>query len=98
MWSTISLIFIQILSFFLLFFSHCCFCIPEKTMPQSGSPATELSSSDETVSFPQKDRNVDGENMATYPYERLRVVSANPVTGIDLTKREVLSELTQQSC
>ncbi|RZC00041.1 villin-1-like [Glycine soja] len=61
----------------------------EKTMPQSGSPATELSSSDETVSFPQKDRNVDGENMATYPYERLRVVSANPVTGIDLTKREV---------
>ncbi|KAH1197073.1 Villin-1 [Glycine max] len=60
-----------------------------KTMPQSGSPATELSSSDETASFPQKDRNVDGENTAIYPYERLRVVSANPVTGIDLTKREV---------
>ncbi|XP_020224778.1 villin-1 isoform X2 [Cajanus cajan] len=61
----------------------------EKTMPQSCSPATELSSSAETASFTQKDRNVNGENSAIYPYERLRVVSANPVTGIDLTKREV---------
>ncbi|RDY13488.1 Villin-1, partial [Mucuna pruriens] len=61
----------------------------EKTMPQSGSPATERNSSNETTSFTQKDRNMDGENLVTYPYERLRVVSANPVTGIDLTKREV---------
>ncbi|KOM52502.1 hypothetical protein LR48_Vigan09g116100 [Vigna angularis] len=61
----------------------------EKPTPQTESPATELSSSNESASFTQKDRNLDGENLPTYPYERLRVVSANPVTGIDLTKREV---------
>ncbi|WVY94222.1 hypothetical protein V8G54_033310 [Vigna mungo] len=61
----------------------------EKPTPQPDSPATELSSSNESASFTQKDRNLDGENLPTYPYERLRVVSANPVTGIDLTKREV---------
>ncbi|KAK7387220.1 hypothetical protein VNO78_27824 [Psophocarpus tetragonolobus] len=61
----------------------------EKTMSLSGSPATELSSSNETASLSQKNRNVDAENTVIYPYERLRVVSANPVTGIDLTKREV---------
>ncbi|TKY47120.1 Villin-1 protein [Spatholobus suberectus] len=61
----------------------------EKTTPQSDSPATELSSSNETASFTQKDRNMDGENSVIYPYERLRMVSANPVTGIDLTRREV---------
>lgn len=62
-------------------------------MSLSGSSTTELSSSIETVSFTQKDRNVDGE----YPYDRLRVVSANPVTGIDLTKREVLPQLKKCS-
>ncbi|KAJ1384205.1 Villin/Gelsolin [Sesbania bispinosa] len=61
----------------------------EQTIPLSDSPATELRSSNETASFTQKDRNVDGENLVTYPYERLRVVSANPVTGIDLTRREI---------
>lgn len=66
-------------------------------MPLSGSPATELSSSNENTSFTQKDRNVDGENLLIYPYERLRVVSANPVTGIDLTKREVLPQLNKSS-
>ncbi|KAK7301767.1 hypothetical protein RJT34_12642 [Clitoria ternatea] len=61
----------------------------EQTIPESDSPATELSSSNEPANFTQKDRNADGENLVVYPYERLRVVSANPVTGIDLTKREV---------
>ncbi|TKY47144.1 Villin-1 protein [Spatholobus suberectus] len=68
-----------------------CDCL-EKTMTQSGSPATELSSSNETASFTHKDRNVDGGNAIIYPYERLRVVSANPVTGIDLTKREIIDD------
>jgi len=67
-------------------------------MPQLESPATELSSSNESASFTQKDRNVDGENLPIHPYERLRVVSANPVTGIDLTRREVLSKLINQFC
>ncbi|KAK8468599.1 hypothetical protein PHAVU_006G064200 [Phaseolus vulgaris] len=61
----------------------------EKPMPQLESPATELSSSNESASFTQKDRNVDGENLPIHPYERLRVVSANPVTSIDLTRREI---------
>ncbi|XP_057428977.1 villin-1 [Lotus japonicus] len=60
----------------------------EQTLPQADSPATELSSSNERESFTQKDRNVDGENLLVYPYEHLRVVSANPVTGIDITRRE----------
>jgi len=67
----------------------------EKPIPHPESPATELSSSNECTSFTQKDRNMDGENLPVYPYERLRVVSANPVTGIDLTKREVASKLIQ---
>lgn len=62
----------------------------EKTTPLSDSPASELSSSNETASFTEKDKNVDGENSLIYPYEQLRVVSPNPVTGINLTKREVL--------
>ncbi|KAL4343038.1 hypothetical protein HN51_061362 [Arachis hypogaea] len=60
----------------------------EQTMPVSGSPGSELWSSNETTSIIQKDRNIDGENLMVHPYERLRVVSGNPVTGIDLTKRE----------
>lgn len=77
---------------FLLFFFNT-FFFPEQTLPQADSPATELSSSNERESFTQKDRNVDGENLLVYPYEHLRVVSANPVTGIDITRREVLPEL-----
>ncbi|MED6197722.1 actin filament capping, partial [Stylosanthes scabra] len=60
----------------------------EQTMPVSDSPSAELRSSNETTSIIQKDRNIDGENLTVHPYERLRVVSGNPVTGIDLTKRE----------
>lgn len=59
----------------------------EQAVPLSGSSTTEVSSSNETASLTDKDRYVDGE----YPYDRLRVVSANPVTGINLTKREVLN-------
>ncbi|PNY10731.1 villin-1-like protein [Trifolium pratense] len=60
----------------------------EQTIQLSDSPATELSSSNETASFTDKDKNVDDDTLAKHPYERLRVVSPNPVTGIDLTKRE----------
>ena len=79
----------------LVIFYHFVFLFLEKPTPQAESPATELSSSNDSASFTQKDRNLDGENLPTHPYERLRVVSANPVTGIDLTKREVLSKLIQ---
>ncbi|XP_058759875.1 villin-1-like [Vicia villosa] len=60
----------------------------QTTTPLSDSPSTELSSSNETASFNEKDRNIDRESLSIHPYERLRVVSPNPVTGIDLTKRE----------
>ncbi|KAK7289772.1 hypothetical protein RIF29_03698 [Crotalaria pallida] len=60
----------------------------EQTTPLSSSPTTELRSSNETASFTEKDSSVDGKKLLIYPYERLRVVSGNPVTGIDLTRRE----------
>lgn len=62
----------------------------EQTNPLSDSSATELSSSNETASLTEKEKNVDDESLSIYPYEQLRVVSPNPVTGINLTKREVL--------
>jgi len=62
----------------------------EQTIPLSDSSATELSSSNETASLTAKDKNVDDESLSIYPYEQLRVVSPNPVTGINLTKREVI--------
>ena len=86
-----------LLMFFLLFFLTIIF-FPEQTIPVSGSQAAELRSSNETGSAIQKDRNVDGENLMIYPYERLRVVSGNPVTGIDLTRREVFPELKKSRC
>jgi len=62
----------------------------EQTIPPSDSSATKLSSSNETASLTEKDKNVDDESLSVYPYEQLRVVSPNPVTGINLTKREVI--------
>lgn len=32
----------------------------------------------------------DDEGLPTYPYEQLTILSMNPVTEIDVTKREVL--------
>jgi hypothetical protein len=69
----------------------------EQTIPLSDSPAKELSSSNETASFTEKDKNVNDDSLSIHPYECLRVVSPNPVTGIDLTKREVLFELKKSS-
>lgn len=31
----------------------------------------------------------DEEDLSIYPYERLKITSTDPVTGIDVTKREV---------
>lgn len=38
----------------------------------------------------QVHQSQDGLNVVSYPYERLKVVSSDPVTGIDVTRREVL--------
>ncbi|KAG5515121.1 hypothetical protein RHGRI_036230 [Rhododendron griersonianum] len=37
---------------------------------------------------PQVHESQDGPNLNIYPYERLKVVSSDPVTGIDVTRRE----------
>ncbi|XAR60727.1 hypothetical protein NMG60_11034210 [Bertholletia excelsa] len=36
----------------------------------------------------QADQSANVENLLIYPYERIKVVSNDPVTGIDITKRE----------
>lgn len=38
----------------------------------------------------------DEEGLPTYPYERLKVTSSDPVTGIDVTKREVSDYFCQR--
>ncbi|XP_058198853.1 villin-1 [Rhododendron vialii] len=37
---------------------------------------------------PQVHESQDGPNLNIYPYDRLKVVSSDPVTGIDVTRRE----------
>ena len=32
----------------------------------------------------------NGINLLIYPYERLKIISSDPIPGIDVTKREVL--------
>lgn len=36
----------------------------------------------------------DDEDLSTHPYERLTILSTNPVTEIDVTKREVCVSVT----
>ncbi|GFZ01612.1 villin-like 1 [Actinidia rufa] len=38
--------------------------------------------------IPQFNQSGDGVNLLIYPYDRLKVVSSDPLTGIDVTKRE----------
>ncbi|XP_042492503.1 villin-1 isoform X2 [Macadamia integrifolia] len=52
------------------------------------SVQVEEPSSMEKVSSTKVNGTEVGEGLETFPYERLKVMSNNPVTGIDLTKRE----------
>ncbi|KAI9073613.1 hypothetical protein K1719_044425 [Acacia pycnantha] len=54
-----------------------------------GSPAVESNASPGTAESLQRNGNKDIENLPVYPYDRLRVVSSNPVAGINVTVREV---------
>ncbi|CAK7331256.1 unnamed protein product [Dovyalis caffra] len=56
----------------------------------AGSPKAELDSPSQTPDLVQVDRNNAREDSLIYPYERLKVNSSDPVTGINVTKREVL--------
>lgn len=38
----------------------------------------------------KKEVSEDGENLPVYPYERLMITAMEPVTDIDVTRREVM--------
>ncbi|XP_054792642.1 villin-1 isoform X2 [Prosopis cineraria] len=53
-----------------------------------GSPAMEPNASSGTIESFQRNGNNNRENLPTHPYDRLRVISSNPVVGINVTIRE----------
>lgn len=55
----------------------------------AGSPKAEAESPSQAAVLAQVDGNDASENSVIYPYERLKVNSSDPVTDIDVTKREV---------
>ncbi|KAH8499053.1 hypothetical protein H0E87_017821 [Populus deltoides] len=54
----------------------------------AGSPKAEAESPSQAAVLAQVDGNDASENSVIYPYERLKVNSSDPVTDIDVTKRE----------
>ncbi|GAV89081.1 Gelsolin domain-containing protein/VHP domain-containing protein, partial [Cephalotus follicularis] len=54
----------------------------------SGSPSTQQSAPSESANVIQRNGSEAGVNSLIYPYERLTVLSTDPVKGIDVTKRE----------
>ncbi|KAI4306619.1 hypothetical protein L6164_029880 [Bauhinia variegata] len=62
---------------------------PGESVSSTGSPVIEPRSSSETTGLAQSDKNGDNGNLLVYPYELLKVISRDPVTSIDVTKREV---------
>ncbi|PNT19567.2 hypothetical protein POPTR_009G045000v4 [Populus trichocarpa] len=54
----------------------------------AGSPKAEAESPSQAAVLSQVDGNDASENSVIYPYERLKVNSSDPVTDIDVTKRE----------
>ena len=56
----------------------------------SGSPKAEAESPSQAAVLDQVNGNDASENSVIYPYERLKVNSSDPVTDIDVTKREVV--------
>ncbi|GMY10606.1 villin-1 isoform X2 [Fagus crenata] len=60
----------------------------DESSVSAGSPAVEPRSLSQSVGFIQADGCGDCVNLLIYPYERLCVISSDPVAGIDVTKRE----------
>lgn len=63
--------------------------VADESSVSAGSPAVEPRSLSQSVGFIQADGCGDCVNLLIYPYERLCVISSDPVAGIDVTKREV---------
>lgn len=62
----------------------------DESSVSAGSPAAEPRSLSQSAGFIQADGSGDCVNLLIYPYERLSVISSDPVAGIDVTKREVI--------
>ncbi|KAK4606121.1 hypothetical protein RGQ29_000401 [Quercus rubra] len=60
----------------------------DESLVSAGSPAAEPRSLSQSAGFIQADGSGDCVNLLIYPYERLSVISSDPVAGIDVTKRE----------
>ena len=66
------------------------FLITDGSLISTGIAAKGPSAPSRNAVIPQFNQSGDGVNLLIYPYDRLKVVSSDPVTGIDVTKREVL--------
>ncbi|XP_059429312.1 villin-4-like [Corylus avellana] len=71
-------------NFFELSLSLCA----DESLVSAASPAAEPRSPSQGVGLIQADGSGDCMNLLSYPYERLKVISSDPVAGIDVTKRE----------
>jgi hypothetical protein len=63
-----------------------------KKMSPEGKPKEEVSNKVESLTIKEEAKEEGGEDeegMVVYPYDRLKTNSADPVTDIDITKREV---------
>ncbi|KAB5552656.1 hypothetical protein DKX38_009967 [Salix brachista] len=62
-----------------------------KSTPESNSKENSMSSRIESLTIQEdvkEDEAEDEEGLPVYPYERLKVISSDPATEIDVTKRE----------
>lgn len=75
------------------------FCLADESLKSRESPRIdEKSSPSKNGGFIQADGSEDAINLLIYPYERLKVVSTNPIAGIDVAKREVLLLYSSSEC
>jgi gelsolin len=63
-----------------------------KQKPDTNDKENSMSSRIESLTIQEDVKEgeaEDDEGLPTYPYERLKIMSSDPVTEIDVTKREV---------
>lgn len=62
---------------------------PEATTPESDKNLMSSRIESLTIQEDVKEGEANDEGLPVYPYERLKILSMDPVTEIDATKREV---------
>lgn len=65
------------------------FHLADEPLASASSPTIEARLPSDLASPTRADESDAGIYSLIYPYERLKVLSSDPATGIDLTKREV---------